>query len=230
MKKLKGSNMENKILNLLNLQNELNDMTNGKEWKTGVTNKCKEINWYTAMLLEGGEAVDSTPWKHWKSIDATTDIENLQIEIVDIFHFLMSQLIVSKGIEESKNMILSNLEKSNSNEEFDFKKFNKSAKEFMFLVLQTDLYGVDNDAKIVWSFVDMMERSGLKFEKLYGLYIMKNALNMIRQKNGYKEGTYIKIWNGEEDNVVLHKFLEENPDMPFNEIIRRLQDIYNSLS
>jgi hypothetical protein len=28
-------------------------------------------------------------------------------------------------------------------------------------------------------------------------------LNFFRQDHGYKEGTYIKIWHGEEDNEVL---------------------------
>ena len=35
----------------------------------------------------------------------------------------------------------------------------------------------------------------------------KNILNRFRQENGYKDGTYKKIWNGEEDNEVLARLM-----------------------
>jgi hypothetical protein len=31
----------------------------------------------------------------------------------------------------------------------------------------------------------------------------KNVLNFFRQDHGYKEGTYIKVWGGREDNEHL---------------------------
>ena len=34
-------------------------------------------------------------------------------------------------------------------------------------------------------------------------YLVKNVLNVFRVNNGYKEGTYQKMWNGKEDNVVV---------------------------
>jgi hypothetical protein len=42
---------------------------------------------------------------------------------------------------------------------------------------------------------------------LYNQYIGKNVLNFFRQDNGYKEGTYIKIWDGREDNEHLVEIL-----------------------
>lgn len=33
--------------------------------------------------------------------------------------------------------------------------------------------------------------------------------SFFRQDHGYKEGTYIKIWHGEEDNEVLAKLVNE---------------------
>ena len=45
-------------------------------------------------------------------------------------------------------------------------------------------------------------------------YIIKNVLNKFRQDNGYKEGTYKKIWKmGEdslEDNDVVFMHLKDN--------------------
>jgi hypothetical protein len=41
------------------------------------------------------------------------------------------------------------------------------------------------------------------FEDLYVGYISKNVLNTFRQDNGYQTGTYIKNWDGVEDNEYL---------------------------
>lgn len=38
---------------------------------------------------ELAELVDSVPWKHWKK-NQHFDMDNLQVEIVDCFHFLIS--------------------------------------------------------------------------------------------------------------------------------------------
>lgn len=56
------------------------------------------------------------------------------------------------------------------------------------------------------------------FVKLHNLYIGKNALNMVRTENGYKEGTYVKNWNicGTddviEDNEVMMSYVEDIGD------------------
>ena len=38
---------------------------------------------------------------------------------------------------------------------------------------------------------------------LYQQYVSKNVLNFFRQDNGYKQGTYRKVWDGREDNEHL---------------------------
>jgi hypothetical protein len=35
----------------------------------------------------------------------------------------------------------------------------------------------------------------------------KNVLNFFRQDNGYKEGTYVKNWDGREDNEHLSELV-----------------------
>ena len=42
----------------------------------------------------------------------------------------------------------------------------------------------------------------------------KNILNVFRQNNGYKDGSYIKIWNGKEDNEVMSEILNSNDIKP----------------
>ena len=54
----------------------------------------------------------------------------------------------------------------------------------------------------------------------------KNALNEFRQLNGYKNGTYIKIWNGKEDNVIMQDILEELEYIDYDEIIKALDSRY----
>lgn len=49
---------------------------------------------------------------------------------------------------------------------------------------------------------------GMSFDDLFLGYVGKNLLNRFRQQNGYKQGTYIKIWNGQEDNEVLTEMLK----------------------
>ena len=41
-----------------------------------------------AINQEVSETIDSTPWKWWKKMEL--DTENIKVEIVDIFHFLVS--------------------------------------------------------------------------------------------------------------------------------------------
>ena len=46
-------------------------------------------------------------------------------------------------------------------------------------------------------------------DDLYRQYIGKNVLNFFRQDHGYKEGTYIKVWDGKEDNEHLVEVLDQ---------------------
>ncbi len=54
-----------------------------------------------------------------------------------------------------------------------------------------------------------MSAAELDFDALYRRYVGKNVLNFFRQDHGYKDGSYIKIWDGEEDNVHLMAVLKE---------------------
>jgi predicted component of viral defense system (DUF524 family) len=61
----------------------------------------------------------------------------------------------------------------------------------------------DSSTQIGLKFGRACKAFDLDFNKLYEYYVYKNVLNIFRQKHGYAEGTYQKIWNGEEDNVHL---------------------------
>lgn len=60
-----------------------------------------------------------------------------------------------------------------------------------------------------------MARCELTWQDAFTQYVSKNVLNLFRQENGYKTGTYVKIWQGEEDNVVLARLMSAlDPNRP----------------
>jgi hypothetical protein len=89
-----------KIKAMLTLQQQLNDATNGQGWEKGHTQHGKSIDWRRCIYLEAAELIESYPWKHWKNIDASPDYENIKIEAVDIWHFVMSEALRLYKVEE----------------------------------------------------------------------------------------------------------------------------------
>jgi len=61
------------------------------------------------------------------------------------------------------------------------------------------------------------------------MVIKKVLLNKFRQDNGYKEGTYIKIWDGKEDNVVMMETIEKMDNVSFDELYTALDKDYSRL-
>jgi dimeric dUTPase (all-alpha-NTP-PPase superfamily) len=47
------------------------------------------LNYTRAMTQEIAELVDSVPWKWWAKYQ-TFDVQNARVEVVDLFHFLIS--------------------------------------------------------------------------------------------------------------------------------------------
>jgi len=222
----------NRILQMLELQQQLNDSTNGLNWENGVTKNGKQINWRRCIYLETAELVESYPWKHWKNIDASPDYDNIKIEIVDIWHFVMSEALRSYKIEKLGSIedIASMI--TNMNEFDSFSQDTKS--EVLDTYAQVDiveemiatLFCKKDVNSLVKSFLNMSSKLNLKLPELYKLYIGKNILNKFRQDNGYKEGTYIKVWNGLEDNVVMQNILNENSDISPDSLYRKLTESY----
>jgi len=221
-----------KILQMLELQQELNDATNGLGWENGLTKNGKIIDWRRCTYLECAELIESYPWKHWKNIDARPDYANIQIEAVDIWHFIMSQ-----GLEEYKRGELGSIETlaNNINALSNFSEFSGELREH-FKDYYEQIAVVENLMKILFcggsteklmsAFIDVAMQSGLNLDTLYTLYVGKNILNQFRQDHGYKEGTYIKIWNGEEDNVTMQSILEKNENVTPEALYSALEEAY----
>ncbi|MDC9714629.1 MAG: dUTP diphosphatase, partial [Gammaproteobacteria bacterium] len=83
----------NQIKQMFELQQKLNDATNGLIWTEGATKEGRQISWLRCIYMEAAEAIDSFNWKHWKDIEGEPDLDNAKVELVDIWHFIMSEAI-----------------------------------------------------------------------------------------------------------------------------------------
>ena len=217
---------------MLKLQQQLNDATNGEGWERGVTKNGKVIDWKRCTYLECAELIESYPWKHWKNIDAEPDYENIKIEAVDIWHFIMSQ-----GLEDYKIQGLGSIEDLADSicALENYKKFleeitptTKNYYEQIEVVeeLMRVLFCNEPTTKLMEAFIDVAIQSGLNLDSLYKLYVGKNILNQFRQDHGYKEGSYIKIWNGKEDNVTMQSILDTSDEITPEALYTALEEAY----
>ncbi|RLA65971.1 MAG: dUTPase [Epsilonproteobacteria bacterium] len=221
-----------KILQMLKLQQELNDATNGKGWEAGTTKNGKHIDWKRCTYLECAELIESYPWKHWKNIDAKPDYANIKIEAVDIWHFIMSQ-----GLEDYKMQNLGSIEdlaksiRSLNNFQIFDDELSPSTKNYyeqieVVEMLMKTLFCEGSTQELMQAFIAVATQSGLNLESLYKLYVGKNILNKFRQDHGYKDGSYIKIWNGEEDNVAMQAVLETDENISPEGLYASLKNAY----
>ncbi|MBW6487895.1 dUTP diphosphatase [Sulfurimonas sp.] len=226
-----------KILLMLQLQADLNEATNGADWTSGITKNDKVINWKRCIYMECAEMIDSFTWKHWKNIDQEADWDNLQIEVVDVWHFIMS-LAIENYVQTRRGHIddlAQNISELESFAKIDRKNtlFASQAEvieKIESIMLDTLSHGELNLEKMISDFFDLVVMSGLDLESLYKLYVGKNILNQFRQDNGYKDGSYIKIWGSEEDNVVMKRVLEENSSVSPSELYKELTKLYLALN
>ncbi len=219
------------ILQMLTLQQTLNDATNGLNWEEGVTKNGKKIDWRRCIYLEAAELVDSYPWKHWKNIDAQPDYENIKIELVDIWHFVMSEALRLYKTENLGSIEdLTNNIKSMESYQILLEGSSETLESYQQIELVEEmiktLFCNANIDTLIASFLDTTAKLGLNLSTLYALYIGKNILNKFRQDHGYKEGSYIKEWHGKEDNVIMQSLLEKHSQISPEELYEALKEAY----
>lgn len=173
----------NQINQMLSLQDAMNSRVS-ETWRSN------NYEWYRAIWVECAEMLDHHGWKWWKHQEI--DVPQVQLELVDIFHFGLSlRLMTGQAVESIATELAEQLSKETN--ETDFKVALES--------LASD--AVTNKSFNAAAFADCMRLMNMDLDELFRQYVGKNTLNFFRQDHGYKEGSYIKIWNGKEDNEVL---------------------------
>lgn len=223
--------VEGMVNTLLAMQMKFNNDTNGEIWTKGMTKDGRRIDWNICMMTEATEAVDSYNWKHWKDKGGVDDLENLKMELTDIFHFLMSECIIRDATHFITPYVIENME---CDEDMSYKRDTMlgKLKLFIMLILKNDASEVTNTMflrRAIDIFFDMVEGlEGFSFIELYKLYMGKNVLNVFRQQSGYNSGDkeYVKVFGGKEDNVWLMDYLEVADDTSFDGIMCYLTAVY----
>jgi len=186
---------------MIQLQNEINCKVN-PNWINA------NNNWCTAILAESVEAIDHHGWKWWKK--QKPDMAQVQMELVDIWHFGLSHTLVLKD----QNSIIDCAQFLQNKDifiEFDGIIYDYSNMTLLNnLQLMAGLAAANLFSPCLFYFI--CEQALLPVNELYKQYLAKNVLNFFRQQNGYKDGSYIKIWNGREDNEWLVDIMN-NVDM-----------------
>ena len=215
----------NQIEQMFLLQMQLNNQTNGQVWIKGYTKENRQISWYRGIYMEVAEAIDSFNWKHWKNIDDEPDWDNIKVELVDIWHFVMSESIRIN-------------DQSYANKHLDMKAKGDYDTDTLISLLEKMLKlsvvssidkEINNIREITDTFFIIISHLDIDVENLYKRYVVKNQLNTFRQQNGYKDGSYIKIWGGVEDNVVAFDIMNMNPKITPTELYDKLDSTYSKL-
>lgn len=146
-------------------------------------------DYFRAVWVECAELLDHYGWKWWKR--QQPDLDQVKLEIVDIWHFGLSELIRARqtgaGLAARLQAALARPAPAD---------FRAAVETLAASCLNTRAFDLD-------AFAGVLRALPLGFHELYELYVAKNVLNTFRQEHGYRHGTYRKVWNGREDNEHL---------------------------
>ena len=146
-----------------------------------------------ALLEELGEYIASMGYADWKK--TVRDEKNMDIELIDMAIFAINIAYYEDKVFEPLSY--------------------RARNEMELVDAIVNFYAKQN-----WIYIAYMI-----FEynpKLIDVVTAKQALNTLRQAYGYKQGEYIKDWNGQEDNAYLEGFYGST----FDEVYDGMEKIY----
>lgn len=206
------------IKEMLELQHQLNAVIN-PDWKTA------KNSWTRAIWVEAAELMDHIGWKWWKA--QGTNVAQAHIELVDIWHFILSQFAETG---DDMDVVASELHHrlfDQGRRVIFIRNKIHSLNEMNLLdrvEAMASLAASGNDCTA--AFAACCEELELDWDELRRIYVGKNILNLFRQANGYKQGTYIKDWNGAEDNVRLEETMKSSPHLSPADLFKQLGFAY----
>jgi dimeric dUTPase (all-alpha-NTP-PPase superfamily) len=183
---------------MLQLQDSMNRKIN-PDWMRA------EYPFLRAIVVEAAEGLEHYGWKWWKS--QSPDMAQLRIELVDIWHFLLSNYLA----EAKGNLTLASesiIREWSAPEGFEFDGRQYQLLEFDIRRGLELLAALAASRRTVTPLLaHLFDLCSMTPQDLFREYVSKNVLNHFRQDHGYKTGAYLKIWNGREDNVHLAEIL-----------------------
>ncbi|MCY4045074.1 MAG: dUTP diphosphatase [Cellvibrionales bacterium] len=203
--------MKTELLVMLSLQDKMNTKVH-PQWRE------QNFAFFRAAWIETAELIDHFGYKWWKK--QTPDMAQVQLEVVDIWHFGLSMLLTDDAPEAIADKIIEDLKSPVKNQGVI-----DASEDLAESLLATRKFNVP----VFWS---LMNASELTFDDLFKQYVGKNVLNFFRQDNGYKTGEYKKQWHGREDNEHLSDILasiEEADETIADTIYSKLSSVYASL-
>jgi dimeric dUTPase (all-alpha-NTP-PPase superfamily) len=206
--------MKQAFVTMLNMQNKMNQKVH-PDWA------AQNFEWYRAAWIECGELIEHYGYKWWKK--QTPDLPQVKLEAIDIWHFGMSALFANGDAIET---IADDMTKALDGYEYH----GQTVLEATEALAENCLASKSFSVALFWDLIHSVE---MNFDELYQQYVGKNVLNFFRQDNGYKDGSYIKVWQGREDNEHLVDILLEldSSAINFNEqVYQQLQQRYAGLN
>ncbi len=205
--------MKHQLATMLKLQSEMNTKVHA-DWRQ------QNFEWYRAIWIECAELLDHYGWKWWKK--QTPDVDQIALELVDIWHFGLSILLLSdETVESISDRVISGFDGQTGTGDFaaDLEQFTAAT-----------LVNKDFD---IGGFARLMDGINMDFETLYVGYVGKNVLNFFRQDNGYQDGSYHKQWGGKEDNehlVDIVARLDSSSATFSDELYTQMKAVYQELT
>ena len=205
--------MKHQLATMLKLQSEMNTKVHA-DWQQ------QNFEWYRAIWIECAELLDHYGWKWWKK--QTPDVDQIALELVDIWHFGLSILLLSdETVESISDRVISGFDGQTGTGDFaaDLEQFTAAT-----------LVNKDFD---IGGFARLMDGINMDFETLYVGYVGKNVLNFFLQDNGYQDGSYHKQWGGKEDNehlVDIVARLDSSSATFSDELYTQMKAVYQELT
>ncbi len=177
--------MKEKLRHMLQLQDRLNRQIDPHWLQAGHA-------WYRAIWIEAAELMEHYGWKWWKAQEH--DLEQIRLELIDIWHFgLSAELVRHQGnLEAATDSLLAQLAEGAH-----------SGAGFRDNVDALALAALNQRTLAMPPFLALLQSVETGLDDLYRIYVGKNVLNRFRQDHGYRSGSYIKQWDGREDNEHL---------------------------
>lgn len=174
------------------------------EWRT------QGYRYYRAVWVECAELLDHFGWKWWKR--QHPDLDQVRLEVVDIWHFGLSDLMRAGTLDES---VVERLMTVTDAAAADGEGFREAVESLAQQTLSDRLFAME-------PFVAVLNSLPLPLTELFRLYVGKNVLNHFRQDHGYMAGSYRKTWQGREDNEHLVELLADLDGVPADTVPERL--------